>query len=108
MWFSDDEISADTSILNNVEGFSYSSNATAINTEVKKVIANTTGIDPFENTSAAQWTATRNSSGDKFSLRDIQMSEGQTLYVFAIDAYGNKTAVEFVPVTLDATEGWCS
>lgn len=105
MWFSDDEINADTSKLNNVEGFSYSSNATAINTRVEKVIANTTGIDPFENVSAAQWTAARNPSDDRFYLWNIEMSEGQTLYVFAIDAYGNKTAVEFIPVTLDATEG---
>ena len=105
MWFSDDEINADTTILNNVEGFSYSSNATAINTTVEKVVANTTGIDPFENASAAQWTAARNPSDDRFYLWNIEMSEGQTLYVFAIDAYGNKTAVEFIPVTLDATEG---
>ena len=98
-----------TSALSNAadEKFSYDANATTYNTAINSEVRyNTTGHDPFVRTaSASQYkTATKNGDGT-YTISNVSLTAGQKLYVFAQDAYGNVSAVQYVPVTFDATEG---
>ena len=98
-----------TSALSNAadEKFSYDANATTYNTAINSEVRyNTTGYDPFVSTaSASQYKkATKNGDGT-YTISNVSLTAGQKLYVFSQDAYGNVSAVQYVPVTFDATEG---
>lgn len=106
MKFEDKVIEASTSALKNVEGFTYSANATKENSSIfDELRANTTGEDPFQYTSKNYWSTTKNADGTFTFSRPMNLKENQMLYIFAQDAYGNTTALQYVPVTFDATEG---
>ena len=106
MKFEDKVIEASTSALKNVEGFTYSANATKENSSIFDALrANTTGEDPFQYTSKNYWSTTKNADGTFTFSRPMNLKENQMLYIFAQDAYGNTTALQYVPVTFDATEG---
>lgn len=98
-----------TSALSNAadEKFSYDANATTYNTAINSEVRyNTTGHDPFVSTaSESQYkTATKNGDGT-YTISNVSLTADQKLYVFSQDAYGNVSAVQYVPVTFDATEG---
>ena len=106
MKFEDKVIEASTSALKNVEGFTNSANATKENSSIfDELRANTTGEDPFQYTSKNYWSTIKNADGTFTFSRPMNLKENQMLYIFAQDAYGNTTAIQYVPVTFDATEG---
>ena len=107
MKFEDEVVSnVSTSALNGVEGFTYSANATKESkTKIREVRYNTTGVDPFaDGNSASYSTATKNGNGT-YNIPNVTLTSSKTLYIFAQDAYNNVTAVQYVPVTFDATAG---
>ena len=98
-----------TSALSNAadEKFSYDANATTYNTAINSEVRyNTTGHDPFVSTASASQYKTATNNGDgTYTISNVSLTAGQKLYVFSQDAYGNVSAVQYVPVTFDATEG---
>ncbi len=98
-----------TSALSNAadEKFSYDANATTYNTAINSEVRyNTTGYDPFVSTASASQYKTATNNGDgTYTISNVSLTAGQKLYVFSQDAYGNVSAVQYVPVTFDATEG---
>ena len=98
-----------TSSLSNAadEKFSYDANATTYNTAINNEVRyNTTGHDPFVITASESQYKTATNNGDgTYTISNVSLTAGQKLYVFSQDAYGNVSAVQYVPVTFDATEG---
>ena len=112
MKFEDEQIipANGTSALSNAadEKFSYDANATTYNTAINSEVRyNTTGHDPFVRTASASQYKTATNNGDgTYTISNVSLTAGQTLYVFSQDAYGQcYRRVQYVPVTFDATEG---
>ena len=103
MKFEDEVVDVSTSALNNVENFTYSANATKeSNTKIREIRYNKTGVDPFNAT--ADYTSPGKKPDGTYDV-SATLNSNETLYIFAQDAYNNVTAVQYVPVTFDATAG---
>ena len=103
MKFEDEVVDVQTSALDNVEKFTYSANATKESiTKIREIRYNKTGVDPFNAT--ADYTSPGKNTDGSYNV-SATLNSNETLYIFAQDAYNNVTAIQYVPVTFDATEG---